>query len=87
MEEGPSVRQGGPRGQNAKVKDAARSVKAPAMVPESDSEWSDGSVMEEIDPRQLQRYGEQNGIMGKASQGEHAPRYLSKSPGATKNSY
>ncbi|XP_035249874.1 zinc finger protein Dzip1 isoform X1 [Anguilla anguilla] len=68
-EEGPSLRRGGPQGHSAEAKDAAQSVMATAASAESDSEWSEGSVMEEIDLRQLQRYGGQNGIMGKASQG------------------
>ncbi|KAJ8350058.1 hypothetical protein SKAU_G00251880 [Synaphobranchus kaupii] len=74
LEEGPSQRRGGPWVQSSKPKDrgqvsAARRVVATAAAVESESDWSEGSVMEEIDPRQLQRYGGQNGIMGKASQG------------------
>ncbi|KAJ8252915.1 hypothetical protein GJAV_G00206980 [Gymnothorax javanicus] len=70
-EEGPSPRQGPSWGQSAQPmnRGVARSVVTKAMAAESDSEWSDGSIVEEIDPRQLQRYGEQNGTMGKASKG------------------
>ncbi|KAJ8255620.1 hypothetical protein COCON_G00194840 [Conger conger] len=69
-EEEPSRRQGAPRGQGTKPRDTAQSAVATAVEVESDSEWTDGSVMEEIDPRQLQRYGVQNGIVGKASRGD-----------------
>ncbi|KAG7467000.1 hypothetical protein MATL_G00148600 [Megalops atlanticus] len=36
---------------------------------DSDSEWTEGSDMEEIDPRQLQRYGQENGGVQKNPRG------------------
>ncbi|KAJ8389758.1 hypothetical protein AAFF_G00114640 [Aldrovandia affinis] len=70
--ERPSHRPGTSRGLRAapsggRVTSVARTA---VKATESDSDWTDGSDMDEIDPQQLQRYAGQNGIMGKAPKGD-----------------